>query len=64
MKDKPPFLLYSNFNKSISSRASSSKRFRNNVNLIFNRIPKDILENSQELKKIVYLKKEFQFMIL
>ena len=54
MKDKPPFLLYSNFNKSISSRASSSKRFRNNVNLIFNRIPKDILENSQELKKIVF----------
>ena len=54
MKDKPPFILYSNYNKSLSSRSQSSKRFRNNVNLIFARIPKDILENSKEIKKIVF----------
>ena len=54
MKDKPPFILYSNYNKSLSARSSSSRRFRNNVNLIFTRIPKDILENSKEIKKIVF----------
>ena len=54
MKDKPPFILFSNKSKSLNSRVQSSKKFKSNINLTFKRIPKEILKNSAELRKIVF----------
>ena len=65
MKERPPFILYNNNNsKSLSSRISSSKLYRNNKNPIFSRIPKDVLENSQEIRSIIFKeKKPFYYII-
>ena len=54
MKDKPPFILFSNKSKSLNSRVQSSIKFKSNINLTFKRIPKEILKNSAELRKIVF----------
>ena len=58
MKERPPFILYYNNSKSLSSRISSSKLYRNNKNPIFSRIPQDVLENSQEIRSIIFKEKK------
>lgn len=55
MKDKPPFILYNNINKSFSPRAFSSKKSK--AISILSRIPEDILESNRELRKMVYKEK-------
>lgn len=57
MKDKPPFILYSNISKSLNKKVSNTPKFDNPINLIYSRIPEEVLENSQELRKIVYKEK-------
>ena len=54
MKDKPPFILFSNKSKSLNSRIQSSRKIKNHVNITFKRIPKEILKDSVELRKIVF----------
>ena len=45
MKDKPPFILFSNKSKSLNSRIQSSRKIKNHVNITFKRIPKEILKD-------------------
>ena len=53
MRLKPPFILYG-YNHLSKSKQKISEKYGNKLNLIFSRIPGNILIKNQELKKIVY----------
>ena len=54
MKDKPPFILFTNLNKSLNSKIANPIKYKKDMSQIYSRIPEDVLENSEELKKIVF----------
>ena len=54
MEDKPPFILYNTNAKTLSSRLSKYKPQGDKINLIFSRIPRDVLENSKEIRSIIF----------
>ena len=54
MKDRPPFILFTNLNKSLNSKISNPIKYKKDMSQIYSRIPEDVLENSEELKKIVF----------
>ena len=54
MEDKPPFILYNKNSKTLSSRLSNYKPQKDKINLIFSRIPQDVLENSKEVKSVIF----------
>ena len=54
MKDKPPFILFTNLNKSLNSKIANPIKYKKDMGQIYSRIPEDVLENSEELKKIVF----------
>ena len=54
MKDRPPFILFTNLNKSLNSKIANPIKYKKDMSQIYSRIPEDVLENSEELKKIVF----------
>ena len=53
MKDKPPFILYSNLNKPQSSKFSK-KYINNKMNIIYSRIPDQIVKKSPVIEKLIH----------
>ena len=53
MKCRPPFLLYNNIHNSHRAKPNISEKYGNKLNLIFSRIPEDIIKKNPEIEKIV-----------
>ena len=53
MKDKPPFILYSNLNKPQSSKFSK-KYINNKMHIIYSRIPDQIVKKSPVIEKLIH----------